>query len=325
VEEDSTVEETRELRAPRTPFLGADVVLDTSAVPTPFAFLGIPFGPPYVPEDLTACADAADAVRAVIERMEYGVASHHHDFDLGGPLFADGVPSVTDCGDVVGDPRDPDAIWDRAVGVVRPLVAAGRVPLVLGALDAIPPIVAQAFDGLGTDGGHEPLNVLHVDAHIDFRDEVHGVRRGYSSPIRRIREMPHIASIVQVGLRAVGSGRPADVQDAIDAGNVLVTAWELHEQGIGPLLERLEDTAGRWLVTIDCDGLDPSIAPAVGWPEPGGLTYPQIVGIVRTLAKRHAIAAMVVTEFQPSRDQVQRTAQTIARLLINVIGLQRGR
>jgi agmatinase len=299
---------TPELRAPRTPFLGADVVLDTTAVATPYAFLGIPFGPPYVPEDLTACADAADAVRAVVELMEYGLAAHHHDFDLEGPLFADGVPTVT----------DPDAIWDRSVGVLRPLVAAGRVPLVLGGLDAIPPIVAQAFDG---DPG--PLNVLHVDAHIDFRDEVGGVRRGYSSPIRRIREMPHVGSVVQVGLRAVGSGRPDDVRDALAAGNVLVTAWELHEQGIGPLIQRLDETDGRWLVTIDCDGLDPSIAPGVGWPEPGGLTYPQVAGIVRALARRQAIAAMAVTEFQPARDQAQRTAQTIARLLINVIGLQR--
>jgi len=307
------------LEAPRLPFLGADVVLDTAAVDTMYAFLGIPFGPPYVPEDLVVAAGAADAVRAVVDRMEYGAASQHHDFDLDGPLFADGVPTLTDCGNVVGDVRDPDGIWDRALEAVRPLVAAGRVPLVVGALDAIPPIVAQAFDEV------ESINVLHVDAHIDFRDEVGGARRGYSSPIRRIREMPHVRLVVQVGLRAVGNSRPSDVQDALAAGNVLVTAWEVHERGIGPVIDRLAAQEGRWLVTIDCDGLDPSIAPGVGWPEPGGLTYPQIGGIVRSLASRQAVAAVVFAEFQPARDRDQMTALTIARLLLNVIGLQRSR
>ncbi len=228
------------------------------------------------------------------------------------------MPIVTDCGNVVGNARDPDGIWDRALEAVRPLVAAGRVPLVLGGLDAIPPIVAQAFND-----ATQPLNVLHVDAHIDFRDEVGGVRRGYSSPIRRIREMSHVGRIVQVGLRAVGSGQPQDVEDALAAGNVLVTAWEVHELGVTPVIEGLAEVDGRWLVTIDCDGLDPTIAPAVGWPEPGGLTYPQMSGIVRALASRSAIAAVVFTEFQPARDRDAVTALTIARLLINVIGLQR--
>jgi agmatinase len=165
--------------------------------------------------------------------------------------------------------------------------------------------------------------VLHVDAHVDFRDEVDGQRRGYSSPIRRIREMPHIGEIVQVGLRSVGSGRPSDVQDAVDAGNVLFTAAEIHLQGIAPVLERLDAVDGRWLVTIDCDGLDPTIAPAVGWPEPGGLTFTQIATIVRALARASRIAALDITEFQPDRDIAGMTSLTISRLLLNTIGLQR--
>lgn len=306
-----------ELRAATRPFLDGEVALDTAEVTTPYAFLGIPFGPPYEPEDLTVAAGAADAVRDVAAAFLYADGARHHDFDLGEPLFPDGVPTVTDCGDVIGDVRDPDAIWERAIGILRPLAAAGRVPLVVGGLDAIPPMVAQAFDAV------EPINVLHVDAHIDFRDEVDGVRRGYSSPIRRIREMDHVRDIVQVGLRSTGSGRPSDVDDALAAGNVLITAWDVHEHGIEPIVARLEASQGRWLVTIDCDGLDRAIAPAVGWPEPGGLTYPQIAGIVRSLAVRRAVAAMVVTEFQPALDLARVTAHTIVRLLINVIGLQR--
>lgn len=304
------------LQAPAVPFLGADVVLDPGRVETPYAFLGIPFGPPYAPEDLIVCAGAADAVRELALAMEYGPLAHHHDFDLGGPLFPDGTPTVTDCGNVVGDPADPDGIWDRGLDVTRALVAGGVTPLVLGGLDAIPPIVVGAFEG------REELNVLHVDAHLDFREGVGGVTRGYSSPIRRIRELGCVRRVVQVGLRSSGSARPGEVADALAAGNELVTAWEVHERGIEAALERLTDER-RWVITIDCDGLDPTIAPGVGWPEPGGLTYPQIATLVRTLARRRQVAALVLTEFQPDRDIAQTTARTIVRLLLQVIGLQR--
>jgi agmatinase len=305
------------LEAPAVPFLGVDVELDPTRVTTPYAFLGIPYGPPYAPEDISACAGAADAVRRMSETMGYGKDSHHYDFDFGGPLFPEGRSSVTECGNVIGDRAFPDAIWDRGLEVVRALVAQGVTPLVLGGLDAIPPIVVGSF------AGHEELDVLHVDAHLDFRDEVEGVRRGYSSPIRRIREFGFVHQIVQVGLRAVGSARPSDVADAIAAGNRLITAWEVHEDGIQQVLDLLTEDR-RWVITIDCDGLDPTIAPGVGWPEPGGLSYPQIAALVRSLARRGLVAALVITEFQPDRDVAGMTARTITRLLLNVIGLQRG-
>ncbi len=299
-----------------TPFLNAPVVLDPDLVETPYAYVGIPFGPPYVPADLVVSAGAADAVRELTDRMEYGRLAQHYDFDLGGPLFPDGVPTVSDCGNVVADVRDPDSILDTALDVLGRLVRNGRTPLVLGGLDSVPPMVARAFEG------HEQVNVLHVDAHLDFRDEVDGVRDGYSSPIRRIRELSCVEHVVQLGLRAVGSARPGDLRDAVEVGNRIVTAWELRETGVASFVETLP-TDHRWLVTIDCDGLDPSIAPGVGWPEPGGLTYPEIGGILRHLARQDRVAALVVTEYQPHLDVRDLTALTISRLIINVIGLQR--
>ena len=83
-------------------------------------------------------------------------------------------------------------------------------PLVVGGDDSIPPMVVGAYRDF------KRIHLLHIDAHIDFRDEVRGVRDGYSSPIRRIREMPWIDRIVQVGMRGPGSARPQDVADARD-------------------------------------------------------------------------------------------------------------
>lgn len=301
---------------PGESFLDVNVCTDTASVQTPYAFLGIPFGPPYEAADLTVAAGAADAVRACARRMEYSLYWGHYDFDLESELFPDDAPTVTDCGNLAGDVRNPDDIWDRALEAIRPLAAAGRVPLVIGGLDAIPPMVVGAFEGV------EAVNVLHVDAHLDFREEVGGVRRGYSSPIRRIRELDCVDRVIQLGMRAVGSARPGEVKDAAASGNTVVTAWQLHDEGAQAFLESLP-SGRRWIISIDCDGLDPTITPAVGWPEPGGVTFHQIRSIVKTLATQDQIAGVVFTEFRPDLAGADVTAQTIARLLINVIGLQR--
>ncbi len=92
---------------------------------------------------------------------------------------------------------------------------ADAVPIVLGGDDSIPIPVLAAYEGRG------PITVLQVDAHLDFRDEVAGVRNGYSSPMRRASEMEHVDDLFQVGLRGVGSARARDVADARARGNTL--------------------------------------------------------------------------------------------------------
>lgn len=304
------------LEKPKPSFLNVPMVTDPSDVTTPFAFVGIPYGPPYIADDMVACADAPDAVRQITHDMGFASNWSHMDFDTGHAIFENDVPTVTDVGDVEMDVRDPDAIWAAGVAKIRPLAKAGQVPLVVGGLDSIPPIVVEAFDGLGT------YNILHIDAHLDFREERYGVTRGYSSPIRRIREYGCVNEVVQVGLRSMGSARVSDVEDARAAGNRLITTWDLQEMGAKALLDSLP-TDNKWIITIDCDGLDPSVAPGVGWPEPGGLSYFDIAILVRGLARQGLVAAVVFTEFQPRKDVRGATAKVIARLFMNVMGLQR--
>lgn len=296
-------------------FLDAPYQPDPSNVNTPYAFIGVPFGPPYHATDLTLCAGGADVVRQESFRQSDALNWNNYDFDIGGALFPDNVCTVTDMGTLPNDFRNPDKIWDTGIETFSTLVDQGIVPLVVGGFDAIPPMVGAAFR-------NETINVLQIDSHLDFRHERYGETRGFSSPIRRLREFPWVKEIVQVGLRAAGSARPSDVQDALDAGNRLITAWELHDMGPDALLSSLPKN-GRWLITVDCDGLDTSIAPAVGARELGGLTYHEIRTIISTLSRENKVAALVFTEYQPDRDIQNITAQTIERLMINVIGNQR--
>lgn len=304
------------LRRPVRPFLGAPLCLEPSRLDAAFAFVGLPFGVPYdMRGAFSEAATAPDAVRDMTWEQEFAEELDIYDFDLGGPLIPDGSPpSLVDCGDAVADPRDLDAHRAGGTELVRTILHARALPLVVGGDDSIPPIVVRAYEGMGR------IHLLHVDAHIDFRDEVRGVREGYSSPIRRIREMPWVDRIVQVGMRGSGSARRREVDDALAAGNVILRADEVHDRGTAWVIDQLPDDA-PWFVSLDVDGLDPSVAPGTGYPLPGGLTFRQAATLIRTIAGKGLLAGIDVTEYYPSRDVRGLTALTIVRLLMNAIGM----
>ena len=269
------------------------------------AIVGVPLGVSY-PGSTDACADAPAAIRARSQRLARFV--DHHDFDLDGPMLP-GPLRVIDCGDVSGA--------EAAEQAVRTVLGAGAVPIVLGGDDSVPIPVLRAFS--------TPLHVVQVDAHLDFRDEVQGVRDGYSSTMRRASEMPHVERIVQVGLRGVGSARTSDVADARAAGNLLVTARELRERGVAWLLDQLP-VGGDVFVSFDLDGLDPSIAGAVSAPSPGGLAYEQACDLLAGLAARSRIAGAAFTELVPARDTNELSALVVVRLVSRLIaGIARRR
>jgi agmatinase len=199
-----------------------------------------------------------------------------------------------------------------ATATVRAALERGALPLVVGGDHSTTQPVMAAYEGMG------PVSLLHVDAHLDFRDEVDGVRDGYSSPVRRSREMPWVGSIVQVGMRGVGSAREREVREASELGNVIVTATELHERGPDAVLRHLTD--GPWHVSLDVDGLDPTIAPATGFPVPGGITFDEAAGILRGIARRGQLAGIDVDEIHPDIDLRGMTALTILRLFGLLMG-----
>lgn len=274
--------------------------------------LGIPHGVPYPAPGLTAgCAAAPAAIRARSQRLARFV--EHHDFDLDGPMLPPGSTfRIVDAGDVDGDASDGAGNAARAEAAVRAVVGVGSAPVVLGGDDSVPIPVLRALDS------HGPLTVLQVDAHLDFRDEVAGVRDGYSSPMRRASEMGHVARIVQVGLRGVGSARIADVADARAAGNLLVTARELRERGVAWLLEHLPVDAPLF-VAFDCDGLDPSVLPAVSGLSPGGLGYGEASDVLAGAAARCRVVGAAFTELVPDRDVNERSALVVVRLVTRLL------
>jgi len=299
-----------DLHAPESGFLGAPVVTDPSTVDADVAILGVPHGVPYPRPGATAgCAEAPGAVRA--RSLRLARFRGHHDFDTDGPMLPlDSGPRLVDVGDVPGDATDGAGNGRRITEAVAVLLDRGVVPVCIGGDDSVPIPILRAFDG------RTPITLLQVDAHLDFRDEVDGVRVGYSSAMRRASEMPHVARTVQVGLRGVGSARPSDVADARAAGNLLVTAHELRERGVGSVLAELRGDE-RIFLSFDCDGLDPSVFAAVSAPSPGGLTYEEAAELVRGIGPR--LVGAVFSEYVPALDRDDLSALVVARLIIGLL------
>ncbi len=302
---------TRPRQAPLT-FLHSDYEPNLDALDAHIAFLGIPYGEAYTYDDIVNDqTNGPTAMRAASSKILRGL--ERYDFDLGGTLYDEKAIRAVDCGDVRGDPLERTGHVKRAELAVREILACGALPIVLGGDHAVPIPVLRAFDGSG------PITLVQIDQHIDWRDEVNGVRDGLSSPIRRASEMPHIGQIFQIGLRATGSARLEEVEAARAYGANLISAYELHEEGMDAILERIPD-GGRYYLTVDMDGMDPSIAPAVNAPCPGGVTFEQARKLIHGLVRKGRVVGMDVVEITPKVDLNQITCITAGRLIVNLIG-----
>jgi agmatinase len=296
-------------------FAGVPVVTDLAVLEADVAILGVPYGTTYdVPGSVNESAGSPTAIRT------RSAPSHlyHYDFDSGASVLS-GSPSdprIVDCGDVPGSPAPADGPANRAMatGAVQSILRAGAVPIVLGGDDSVPIPFFAAFEGRG------PFTVVQVDAHLDWRDELHGERFGYSSPMRRASEMDWVTGMVQVGLRGTGSARPSDVADARAWGSRLVTAREVRQRGIAAALEHLPE-GGEFLVTIDCDGIDPADFPGISVLAPGGLAYVDLLDLIEGVAQRGRIAGLDIVEFGCEHDPSSGLGATVCtRLVLTAIG-----
>jgi agmatinase len=212
----------------------------------------------------------------------------------------------------------PDEVIGRIRDTAERLARAGKFVLALGGEHTIS---VGAVRGVARALG--PLTVVQVDAHADLRDEYEGSRLNHACVMRRLAEdFP----IVQVGIRAFS----AEEDDFIrGGGTTAITAREIAaSRGLGadtaedaPWIRRALKAIGtdRIYLTVDLDGLDPSVVPAVGTPDPGGLTWFETLALIRALFTRGGVAAADVVELCPSPGSIL-SDYAAARLTYKIAG-----
>ncbi|MDQ0394887.1 arginase family protein [Labrys monachus] len=295
-------------------FLGLAACPDLDALSAPIALIGAPCATPYASVG-AYCRHAPDALRRATASLTANI--DRHDFDNAGPVFP--VPDLraVDCGNLPFDEADPAGNRDAIRGAVAKVLQRGAVPVLLGGDDSIP---IPMIEALGAAGDGYKYTILQIDAHIDWREIHMGERLGLSSTMRRASEMPHVERIIQVGARGIGSAATTDYEDAVAWGVRFVTAYDLHRTGVDAVLGLIPE-GSRIVLCIDADALDPALVPGVIGRAPGGLSYYQVVDLIRGAARRGSIAAMDFVEFMPERDVDDIGAFTLARLITTALGV----
>jgi agmatinase len=211
-------------------FAGFPYLPDLSQLSAGIAIIGISACRVY-PGETAHSSDAPDAIRRESNRYPDDPAAW--DFDLDSPLNDLCQGRVVDCGNL--DIHIKDSLTNRnlILRAIKQARQANTIPIVLGGDDSVPIPVLAAFEN------EDPFYILQLDAHIDWRDEVKGIKEGYSSTMRRASEIPWVQGIVQVGARGVGSARKEEYQAALDYGAKLITAKEFQQKGIGSVLSAI--------------------------------------------------------------------------------------
>ena len=305
--------------APSRPFMDFPVVTDPSGWNADLAVLGIRHSEPYAhdafPNDQSR---APDAIREASGVFCYNPA--HWDFDTGAATNEALPARCMDIGNVSWPGKGDYGVYSAAITErVRHFWRQGAQLIVLGGDHGVTIPVLDALDAVG-----QPVHILHVDAHLDWREDVGGIRRGYSNPLQWASKLAAVSGMTQIGMRGIGSARRQEVEAARAYGSKLFTAEQIHQHGVEPVLATIPEGRAVY-VTIDADGLDPTEMPAVMAPSPGGIYYRQLAPLLRTVAKRNRVVGIDLVEVAPSYDfRNALTCVMAGRLIMNVIGASNG-
>ena len=257
------------------------------------ALLGIPLDANS--SHLFGAAKAPQAIRSVVHSGSANYTTEHG---------IDVQPLIDDLGDlpltnVTGSMDDADAISSRVASI-----AATRQPLLcLGGDHSITYPILR-----GIAETHDALTVVHIDAHPDLYDDLDGNPLSHASPFARALEDGCMNRLVQIGIRTATSHQQ---EQAARWGVEMIAPRDLHRLDLSQI-------RGPVYLTIDLDGLDPSVAPGVSHHEPGGLTMREVLDVIDALPGQ--LVGADIVELNPERDVVDMTAAVAAKLLKEIVG-----
>ena len=296
----------------RPSFLNAPRCEDLDRLETDLAIIALPYTVPYTLEWSRQPSSLAPA--AIREQsLTFTNMLSHYDFDFGSDVFAGREVRIVDCGDVYERAGQYEENGRMASAVIHKIVERGAVPIILGGDHATTIPVMRGYEGSG------PMCAVHLDAHLDWRDEVNGIHDGLSSPMRRASELPWVTSMFQVGLRGIGSARQKEVDDSGAWGSERVRSEELHRVGVEEIVKRIPD-AEQYYISLDTDVIDPAVAPGINALAFGGISYFEATNLLKAIAAKGKIVGFDIVEITPARDHYNVTSLLAARLILNLLG-----
>jgi agmatinase len=256
-----------------------------------------------VPYDGTASykAGAREGPRAIIEASRQ---LEDLDLELERETCRLGIHTLPELEPHAAGPKE---MVLRVASAVEPLAQGRKVVAVLGGDHSITIGAVQGLLKVYPD-----LSVLYLDAHADLRDHYQGTPLSHACAARRVWET---CPLVIVGVRSLAQ----EEQAFIHAHKVPVLFWT-PDTSVKDIVESaLRHLSPHLYITVDLDVLDPSIMPAVGTPEPGGMSWTELLSVLRAVAQKRRIVGFDVTELCP-REGPSASAYTAAKLVYKLMG-----
>ncbi|MGL5083500.1 MAG: agmatinase [Microcoleaceae cyanobacterium] len=192
------------------------------------------------------------------------------------------------------------------------LATAGKFVIALGGEHSITAGVVAAYRQLLD----KPFTVVQIDAHGDLRHEYEGSIHNHACVMRRVVEMG--LPTVQIGIRSLCQEEATLIKEkqlAVIWAREMATHPDWSQAAIANI------PTNEVFLTIDLDGIDPSLMPGVGTPEPGGLHWYALLAFLKQLFTTHQVIGCDVMELAPVQDSVV-SEFTAAKLVYKLIGYQ---
>lgn len=205
---------------------------------------------------------------------------------------------ICDLDDLALDAENWDEIVEKKV---REIYNKKKFFIFLGGEHTITVPIIKVFKEI-----HSDLSVIQFDAHCDLRDEYRGKKMCHASVIRRVSEMISVDNIYQFGIRS-------GTKEEFSLGKNLYKFDVLE-----PLLSIIDDIKGPVYLTIDVDVLDSGVLPAVSTPEPGGISYQELIKALLLFKGKQLVGADIV-EYNPLTASPYASGSTVAEILRELI------
>lgn len=202
---------------------------------------------------------------------------------------------------------NPETLVDSIETATRNVLADNKFPVIIGGEHSVSFGAVKACKKAFPD-----LSVLQIDAHSDLRDEYEGTKYSHAAVMSRVRE---VCPAVQVGIRSMSDDEADLIKEKrypIFFAKDIVDNDSWFDKAISQL-------GNHVYITIDLDGLDPSIMPATGTPEPGGMMWYQVLRFLKKVAEERTVVGFDVVELAPIKGVTAPDFLT-ARLIYKLLG-----
>lgn len=208
-----------------------------------------------------------------------------YDIETDSEVFKKGIATL----DAVAENSSPEAMADEVERRMNTILDDKKFPVLLGGEHSVS---VGAFRAVAKH--YDNFSILQLDAHSDMRDEYEGSPYNHACVMARGKDIT--SSIVQVGIRSSA----IEEKHNIDPERIFY-AHEIKELGdttwMYEISQKLLDNV---YVTIDLDVLDPAYMPSTGTPEPDGLSYRDVMTLLKLINERHNIIGLDVVELCPN-------------------------